>query len=525
MQKAIGYVRISTEDQSNFSIDGQEKQIIDYCIKNKIELSNVFKDEGQSAKNFNRLDWINLEKFIQKNYANVDVLIVAKYDRFSRNVSEALQMIDKLEKKYSITIISVMEHIGLHPKSPYFFQFRTQMLLGADVELRVIKDRTKFGIYSANKNGRWVNAAPYGYTNARDEQNKPIILIAPERAAHIKEIFALYNNATPAEAIRKIMLQKGFTKRGSSAIQEVIANPVYCGLIKVHSYYDEPEQLVKGIHEPIISQEDWWKAQSILHQKKGLLHTFNNDEVPLRGVVKCHCNKLLTAGNSKSRNGNYYWYYKCSTHPTPNFRADTLHSKFDDILNMLSFTEQHIEIITQKAKEKLNISMLTQQQQLKEAKYKLKEIIANIDSLEEKYITNNIDRDTYYKWKPKLVADKATTVTLIEGMTEPINNVVDRFSENLHKLSNISWLYNQNTTLGKQAFIKIVFDNTLYYTNDIYRTKTILPIFLSKALVLKQKNLLIVEKIFAKSDTFVESAQLRNSIEPLLHWLNTFKIA
>jgi len=525
MQKAIGYARISTEDQSNFSIDGQQKLIAEYCTKKGIELLNMFTDEGQSAKNFDRLDWKKLEVFIKQNYKNVDTLIVAKYDRFSRNLREALNTIETLEKKYNIVILSVNENIGLHPQSPYFFQMRTQILLGAEVEWRMIRDRTKFGVYSANKAGRWVNAAPYGYTNARDEKNKPIILINQFKAAHVKEIFSLYNNGIAAEAIRKQMLQKGFAKKGSSAIQEIIKNPVYCGLIKVGAYYDEPEHLVKGIHEPIISEIDWWKSQSIINQKKGMLHTFNNDAVPLRGVVKCHCKKLLTAGNSKSRNGNYYWYYKCNTHTTPNFRADVMHEKFDGILNELNFTEKEIEIITKKAELKIKDALKNQQQQLQTAKSKLKEVENNIYNLEEKYITGNIERDVYFNWKPKLIAEKENTSLLIHQMVTPVEKTVEILHNELSKLTNFGYLYNSNSTLGKQAFINTVFDSSLYYQDDIYRTTNILPIFLHKSLVLKQKNLLIVEKIFAKSDTFVESAQFRNSIEPILNWLNTFKVA
>ena len=47
MKKAIGYVRISTEDQSNFSIEGQEKLIQEFCIKQNFQLVEVFKDEKQ----------------------------------------------------------------------------------------------------------------------------------------------------------------------------------------------------------------------------------------------------------------------------------------------------------------------------------------------------------------------------------------------------------------------------------------------------------------------------------------------
>ena len=96
MKKAIGYIRISTKDQSNFSLEGQEQLIRDYCEKQSIDLVAFFRDEGQSAKTFDRVNWKLLAEFVAKNHTQVDYLVVSKYDRFSRNVSEALQMMEKL---------------------------------------------------------------------------------------------------------------------------------------------------------------------------------------------------------------------------------------------------------------------------------------------------------------------------------------------------------------------------------------------------------------------------------------------
>jgi len=140
-KKAVGYVRISRADQSTFSLAGQEESIRTHCSRAGIELLSIFKDDGQSAKNFDRVSWKELEAYIKQHHKEVDYMIVMKYDRFSRNLSEALVMIDKLEKKFKITIISVMEPIGLHPAAPYFFQFRTQMLLGAEVEEHCLRSR------------------------------------------------------------------------------------------------------------------------------------------------------------------------------------------------------------------------------------------------------------------------------------------------------------------------------------------------------------------------------------------------
>ena len=107
MKKAIGYARISTKDQSTYSLKGQHDEIVSYCAKNDISLLSVFEDDGQSAKNFDRISWIQVEDYIKINHKDIDYLIVYKYDRFSRNLTESLAMIDKLEKKYKIVILSI----------------------------------------------------------------------------------------------------------------------------------------------------------------------------------------------------------------------------------------------------------------------------------------------------------------------------------------------------------------------------------------------------------------------------------
>ncbi|WP_374761300.1 recombinase family protein [Dyadobacter pollutisoli] len=37
-------------------------------------------------------------------------------------------------------------------------------------------------------------------------------------------------------------------------IQRILQNPIYCGLILVRAYREYPEELVKGIHKPLIDE-------------------------------------------------------------------------------------------------------------------------------------------------------------------------------------------------------------------------------------------------------------------------------
>ena len=54
--KAIGYVRVSTEEQAlnGVSLDAQEEKIRAYCIVKEWDLIRVIRDEGYSAKDLNR---------------------------------------------------------------------------------------------------------------------------------------------------------------------------------------------------------------------------------------------------------------------------------------------------------------------------------------------------------------------------------------------------------------------------------------------------------------------------------------
>jgi site-specific DNA recombinase len=93
MKKAYQYIRISEEDQSNFSLSGQEKMNKDFAEKHNIEVVQAFIDDGYSAKNFDRPNWRALEKSLAQNKNKIDYLIVTKYDRLIRNAAEGLAFI------------------------------------------------------------------------------------------------------------------------------------------------------------------------------------------------------------------------------------------------------------------------------------------------------------------------------------------------------------------------------------------------------------------------------------------------
>lgn len=492
MKKAIAYKRISVKDQSHFSLPGQDKYIQEFAKESDITIVASFTDDGKSAKNFDRPDWQKLEAFVLEHHKIVDYLIVVKYDRFSRNAAQGLQKIEFLENRYRIMIISVFERMFIDYDSPFYFKQRADMLVAAEFEWRVIRDRTKFGIHQARSTGRHINHAPVGYKNERDEKNIPVIKIVEEKAEIIKKIFSMYILGSSIQEIHTTAKRAGLKLSGHSAIQNILKNCVYAGLIYVPAYKKDPARHVKGIHEGIIQEHDWWRVQRRLGNVRQKLVL--NDDVPLRGILKCQCDKYYTAGNSKSHTGKYYWYYKCNDHPRVNLSANKLHQQFDEVLHYLSLSDLHIEYLHKEAETEMHTQLTDREKKIAALKKELAVNVNNIDRLEEKFITGILAPDTYKKWYSKYAAAESSTRYQLAQYEKNAEEKWKLFNEQLPKLGNLQYLYQQADLSQKRTLVNLGFNYQLQYVDGVYRTQYLLPLLSHNTLILKQKGLLIVEQ-------------------------------
>lgn len=85
-----------------------------------------------------------------------------EHDRFSRDLSEALSKINKLERDYGIKVVSVDEPLDIDTSDPATFINRAFRYATANAELLNIRSRTKRGIKRARLEGRFINKAPFG---------------------------------------------------------------------------------------------------------------------------------------------------------------------------------------------------------------------------------------------------------------------------------------------------------------------------------------------------------------------------
>ena len=82
------YIRVSTDDQTEYSPDAQKRLLLDYAKKNNIMVSNeyIFVEEGISGTKADKRPlfqkMVGLAKSKDKPF---DVILLWKFSRFARN--------------------------------------------------------------------------------------------------------------------------------------------------------------------------------------------------------------------------------------------------------------------------------------------------------------------------------------------------------------------------------------------------------------------------------------------------------
>lgn len=363
MTKGIIYYRVSTEDQAQngVSLEQQKKYCLEYAKSHDIEIVRLFHDDGVSAKTVNRKGLQDLLAYCQKNYKNIDSVIVYKIDRLSRNVKDYATILMALEE-LKIKFISATETVD---KTPSGKLIGTIMASFAQFDNDVRSERVSSCMLEKIKQGVWCYKAPLGYLNKRDEQNKAIIAIDRPRAEIIKMAFDKFSTgAYQMEEIKKLMIKAEFKswknkELSNQTTYKILTDKFYIGIMTVNGH-EYP-----GTHEAIISEQAFYKCQKYINKgNKGdrISASTPNETFPLRHFILCpNCSRPLTACMSKSKNGKLYPFYKCYNKNCRGYKSiskDKLEGEFSSLLRKITPTKEYLatfrKVLLDVGREKIN---------------------------------------------------------------------------------------------------------------------------------------------------------------------------
>lgn len=294
---AAAYVRVSTDDQLEYSPDSQIKAVRDYAKREGYIIPDeyVFQDDGISGKSAQKRPSFRLMIATAKqDPAPFSAIFVWKYSRFARNQEEAIMYKNLLRKK-GIDVRSISE-----PSSDSPFASLIERIIEWMDEYYLINlaEEVRRGQKERVSRGEISTSAPFGYA-VKDKTFVP-----DNNADVVRYVFSKYAEGSGFREIARDLNEKGIkTKQGNSPenrwVRYMLGNPVYIGKLRWSNNgilnYTRVGQtpdgaiLVDGRHEPIIDMDTWNAVQEKLCGRDLDKYRGKNDrgEIMLRGIVRC----------------------------------------------------------------------------------------------------------------------------------------------------------------------------------------------------------------------------------------------
>jgi site-specific DNA recombinase len=161
MKAAVGYVRVSTEQQARegVSLDMQISKIMAYCELNDMELVGIYGDPGISGKNIKARPGIQAVLKLAKS-RKIESVVTYKLDRIARNTIQTLEIVDMMDKS-GVALHSITEKLDTHSAIGRFV-VRTLASL-AEMERDLISERTSAALSEKRCKGEKTGGyCPYG---------------------------------------------------------------------------------------------------------------------------------------------------------------------------------------------------------------------------------------------------------------------------------------------------------------------------------------------------------------------------
>jgi site-specific DNA recombinase len=330
---AVLYAAKSTEDKRG-SIPTQLDECRAMAEREGWKIVAEFQDEGFSAYSGNRGPGLERARELA---AEVKGVLVAQHsDRLARGAGDAPGAAEHLVEvlmwanRHQVVLRTVQDDFFHDPRTNV--QMAAMMGQRNTEDSRRKSDAVKSGMKRRRQSGgHHGGPRPYGY-RYQDDKLSPV----KAEAAVVRRIFAEYLAGASQLAISRNLDVDGVkTIRGGKwhqgTVRTILANPIYIGKVR------DGDELVTGVHEPIIEMKVWKKSEALRRAKT---RTHATGRTPAghhlfrKGMLRCgKCGEAMiprTHPNRASAPTEVYHCYgrhrdkdACSMGPLPRAEIDT----------------------------------------------------------------------------------------------------------------------------------------------------------------------------------------------------------
>lgn len=203
----VCYVRVSVEDADGkgVSLDAQEARIAAYAVALGLEVSEVIRDAGASAKTLDRPGMARVLQGVREG--RIGRVIALKLDRLTRSTRDLASLLD-LFAKHDAALVSVSEHLDTQTAAGRM----VVSMLGvvAQWEREAIGERTSFALAHKRQARTVYGSTPFGY----ERVDGSLLPVAVEQDA-LAEAVRMDRDGSSFREIGAMLTARGVTpKRG-----------------------------------------------------------------------------------------------------------------------------------------------------------------------------------------------------------------------------------------------------------------------------------------------------------------------
>lgn len=311
MQKRAGlYVRVSTphQEKEGYSIEAQTKKLEAYATAKDYHVVNVYTDAAFSGAKLERPALTEMIQDIEDG--KLDVVVVYRLDRLARSQKHTMYLIEDVFLKNNVDFISLME--AFDTTSSFGRAMIGILSVFAQLERDNITERMSMGKLERVKKGLYMGGGnvPFGYRYHPETDELTVDL---GEAAWIRRMYDYFlHHEAISGIVNKLKREFPTVPAYDKTIRRRIQSVYYIGKQKYGG------KVYDAIHEPIISEEDFYKAQQMLCTRAPAV-AFERSYM-LSGISYCDkCGSRITGYNSvRKTDGKKYEnrYYRCNARTT-----------------------------------------------------------------------------------------------------------------------------------------------------------------------------------------------------------------
>ena len=305
------YLRVSTDMQAqdgyglDFQFDAIKRYVQAYDISNPV----VFVDDGYTGMNEDRPAFKELNRLM--DLGRIKFVITYSLDRIGRTQMIILKFLKERCEKCHCDFFAVKDNIDSRSKQTYGILISILSIF-AEFDHDAIVAKLTLGRQQRAKDGLWKGGgiAPYGYKYSKETN---MLEVVPEEAVKVKKAFEMYNSMEYAPRL----IAEALGLSSDNLVFKMLKNRTYIGEITFQG------KQYKGIHQRIIDDEVFYKAQDILESRSV---TRQASHYLLSSIVYCgNCKakmRYMKWGKGNNQRLKLMCYSKYETTSKPYLRLD-----------------------------------------------------------------------------------------------------------------------------------------------------------------------------------------------------------